>query len=420
MLSQRMRQSLDLRQLLDSWAYDPEENVRLVRGQNGREFVVVRQRLGLEHYEVDGRPDGRRPHGMESALDFQLARLAEAKRSDTKYAFRLTAKECTELFDEATIYYHRFLHFLRLKEWVRAERDTERSLGLLDFVQHYGEHEEDRQQLEPWHHDTQSMNAVARAMLLLEKGQSHEALRIARESIAGIEGNGEHLKDSRELANALLLKIRKAVEFPPSFRPREESVFARQGDYWTIIYHGQTARLKATRGLHWLASLLRHPGREFHVNELAAEPAAVPLLAGSDLIRLREAGVEVATAHAQTTGPLLDVRAKTDYQHRFQDLREELEEATRFNDQGRAAKAQDEMNSIAVELASAMGLGGRDRKTGSDAERARSTVTKRIKDSIHKITEATPSLGRHLDARIKTGYFCSYNPHPDRPVAWRF
>jgi hypothetical protein len=25
-----------------------------------------------------------------------------------------------------------------------------------------------------------------------------------------------------------------------------------------------------------------------------------------------------------------------------------------------------------------------------------------------------------LAARIKTGYFCSYNPHLDRPVAWKF
>ena len=30
------------------------------------------------------------------------------------------------------------------------------------------------------------------------------------------------------------------------------------------------------------------------------------------------------------------------------------------------------------------------------------------------------ALGYHLAARIKTGYFCSYNPHPDRPVTWRF
>ena len=101
-------------------------------------------------------------------------------------------------------------------------------------------------------------------------------------------------------------------------------------------------------------------------------------------------------------------------------MREDLRDAERRNDPGRAAKAQDEMNSIAEQFASAVGLGGRDRKTGSEAERARCAVTKRIKDSIHKIAEANPALGHHLTARIKTGYFCSYNPHPERPVAWKF
>jgi non-specific serine/threonine protein kinase len=78
------------------------------------------------------------------------------------------------------------------------------------------------------------------------------------------------------------------------------------------------------------------------------------------------------------------------------------------------------MNAIAQHLASAIGLGGRDRKTSSEAERARCAVTKRIKNAIQKIGDAIPTLGHHLTARIKTGYFCSYNPHPDRPVAWKF
>jgi non-specific serine/threonine protein kinase len=75
---------------------------------------------------------------------------------------------------------------------------------------------------------------------------------------------------------------------------------------------------------------------------------------------------------------------------------------------------------IAQHLAFAIGLGGRDRKTSSEAERARCAVTKRIKQSIQKIGDAIPALGHHLTARIKTGYFCSYNPHPDRPVTWKF
>jgi len=117
-------------------------------------------------------------------------------------------------------------------------------------------------------------------------------------------------------------------------------------------------------------------------------------------------------------GPILDAQAKAEYKRRLDDLRRDLEEAERFNDPARAERARNEMNALAEQLASAVGLGGRNRRIGSAAERARSAVTKRIKSSIKRIGQAIPSLGSHLATRVKTGYFCSYNPQPERPVAW--
>jgi len=407
----------DLRKFLEGWPYDPGKNVRLGYGVNGRQIMVVRQPLGLEEHEVEGRPDGQRPHGMESALEFRFRRLAAARRAGAEDVFKLTAANCVELFDEGAIYYCRFVHFFHLKDWVRAERDTARNLRLLDFVNRHAEHEEDRVQLEQWRPGLTRMNAVARAMIPLEKGQYDEALKIAFESMREIEDVDEHLKSPRQLANALLQKLRESLAIRPALRPREESVFIRQGDYWTILYQGQIALLKATRGLHCLACLLRHPGREFHVSQLIVEPADI---AGAAAAGRRELGIEMTIAQAQSSGPILDGQAKAEYRRRLQDLREGLDQAERFNDPERAARVQDELNSIAEQLAAAVGLGGRDRKTGSEAERARSAVTKRIKESINKIAEVIPALGRHLAVRIKTGYFCSYNPHPDRPIAWKF
>ena len=205
----------------------------------------------------------------------------------------------------------------------------------------------------------------------------------------------------------------KLVDWP-SLPTREESSFLRQNDYWTIRYHGHAALLKSARGLHYLAVLLRDPGREFHVRELLARPIDVSTPAA------------VVAAHGRVTGglyggvPVLDAQAKAEYKCRVNDLRQDLNQAERFNDPQRKTEVQKELQGIADHLASAVGLGGRDRKTSSDAERARSAVTKCIKKAVQKIGEAIPSLGYHLAARIKTGYFCSYNPRPDRPVAWKF
>jgi hypothetical protein len=219
-------------------------------------------------------------------------------------------------------------------------------------------------------------------------------------------------------ATVLFDGARESLLHPPTLCPREEWVFFRQGDYWTIQYQGQIARLKATRGLHCLASLLGHPGREFHVSELVAE---VPVAAAAHLTSgtSKEDGSQMRTARLQDAGPILDARAKAEYARRLADLRGELEDAERLNDPERAVRAQQEMDSIADQLAAAVGLGGRNHRAASQAERARSAVTKRIKDSIDKIAEAMPALGRHLAARTKTGYFCCYNPNPDRPVRWK-
>jgi hypothetical protein len=191
-------------------------------------------------------------------------------------------------------------------------------------------------------------------------------------------------------------------------------LFLHQNDYWIIRYQGRTALLKSTRGLRCLAVLLHDPGREFHVRDLLSRPLDSSTPAAAVVLPGR--------ARREPHGgiPILDAHAKAEYQRRLNDLRQESTEAERFNDSQRKSEAQNEIQAITDYLAYAVGLGGRDRKTFSDAERARCAVTKCIRNAIQKIGDANPSLGCHLVARIKTGYFCSYNPHPERPVNWKF
>jgi tetratricopeptide (TPR) repeat protein len=195
------------------------------------------------------------------------------------------------------------------------------------------------------------------------------------------------------------------------------AVFRRDGDYWTLAFGGRMARLKNAKGLHYIAHLLRHPGREFHARDLVAlvgDPAgnvAQRSLCMGD-------GQLVPRADLGNAGVLLDAHAKADYKRRLDDLREELAEAERFNDPGRVSRAREEMEFITNQLAAAIGLGGRDRTTASDAERARLAVTKRIKAAFVKIAQANPGLARHLTAAITTGYFCCYAPAGETLTSW--
>jgi hypothetical protein len=236
-------------------------------------------------------------------------------------------------------------------------------------------------------------------------------------SRASINGLDEDIDSPRGLVGSVPESLEEPLASCSVLSPLEEAVFMRQGDYWTIRYQGQVAILKARRGLDYLRYLLRNPGRSVHVSELLGTPVDLPVPAF--LGGLRSLGDSVAVG-PQNAGPILDSQAKAEYRQRIDELRNDLEEAKRFNDSYRATRARSEMDAIAEQLAVAIGLGGRHRRSSSEAERARSAVTKRIKEVIHRIGKVIPPLGQHLAVRIKTGYFCSYNPHPDRPVTWKF
>jgi hypothetical protein len=43
-------------------------------------------------------------------------------------------------------------------------------------------------------------------------------------------------------------------------------------------------------------------------------------------------------------------------------------------------------------------------------ERARVNVQRRLKDAIRRIGEQDPGLGRYLEATVRTGTYCVYQP----------
>jgi tetratricopeptide (TPR) repeat protein len=182
------------------------------------------------------------------------------------------------------------------------------------------------------------------------------------------------------------------------------AVLRRDGDVWQVGLGGEFSRMKDAKGVHLLATLLSHPGQEIHALDLAA-------------------GVPGAIAAGEVpdrgdAGPLLYPAARAAYKSRLEDLRDELDEAERFNDPARAERARQEIEFLAEELARGVGLGGRDRRAASAAERARVNATRTIGGVVKKIANLNPRLGEHLRATVRTGYLCVYAPDPASPIRW--
>jgi hypothetical protein len=218
-----MNDSPDLRKILKSWPYDPEEDARILHGDDGRALLQVRTPLGIEQYEMDGRPDGTRPHGMESALEYHQQRLTQAKFSGRESDFDLGPQECSELFQEGTLYYFRYVRLFQLKDWVRTARDTARNLRAFDFLHRYARREEDQQFLEKWRPYVLRVHASAGAMLELEKGAYDEAAKITREAIRAIESLDDMEEDTFKFERERsLTALRELVSQIQKNRPLSE------------------------------------------------------------------------------------------------------------------------------------------------------------------------------------------------------
>jgi tetratricopeptide (TPR) repeat protein len=261
-----------------------------------------------------------------------------------------------------------------------------------------------------------------------EVGAPYEAA-LARKGLADANrarGNEHGAELELQAARAILERIGvvehtdRAVLIPVALEPKNETcapdlnVFRREGDYWAVGFDGHTVRVRDLKGTRYVARLLADPHREFHVIDLVAGEMDVPVPGDT----ATEPGLSYAALG--DAGPVLDARAKNAYRRRLTEIEDDIEEARAKGDSARAVQANAERDLLVRELSCAVGLGGRDRRVGSAAERARASVTRAVRQAVLRIGEHHPSLGAHLDRTIRTGTYCAYDPDPRAPVVWRF
>lgn len=170
--------------------------------------------------------------------------------------------------------------------------------------------------------------------------------------------------------------------------------FRRDGAVWALAFGGRAVHVPDAKGLRDLHTLLSRPGTDF---------PAVRLLAP-------DGGETAVAARALGGDPVLDERAKAEYRRRLDQLDQEIDRAGERGDDARAAAYDRERQALLDELRTAAGLGGRTRRLGDEAERARKTVTARIRDTLRKLDALHPELAAHLRKSVTTGSTCAYRP----------
>lgn len=167
--------SLDLSSLVQDWPHEPGSiKVRKIIGLDGREKLQLRIDLGVLQMEMQGRPDGQRPHNSESLLTYHQRRAARADSRNETY--ELTPEQCSQLQQEGIQYYHRYLSLFQINDFAGVIRDTQRNLDLFNFVAAHIERDEMAWSFQQFRPYVLMMNTRAKASILLGEGKFSDAM----------------------------------------------------------------------------------------------------------------------------------------------------------------------------------------------------------------------------------------------------
>ena len=210
-------------------------------------------------------------------------------------------------------------------------------------------------------------------------------------------GDAGRASEHRRRARAIAERLGMTVLLERLVPPADEWTLTRDGEDWLLAAGDERARLRDGRGPHYLRALLAAPGRDIRALDLVAGGAG---LAGAGM------------------GPVLDDAARAAYRARLGVLTAGLDAADRAGDRAAAEKIEAERRVVLAELRRAAGLGGRERVVAPEAERARVNVTRTLRATIERLAASAPRAAAHLNASIRTGGACRYEPAPGGPSRW--
>jgi len=214
-----MRRDLD--DVIQGWPYDPtpgEVLAREVRTRDGRMVLQVRIELGVLQLEVGGRPDGLRPHGFSTYLDYlrhSAGGRGPMSGGKSPPQWNISAHQCSEADREFIQFYHRRIAWLAVRRYDKAILDADHTLALMDFIHRHGQEDDYIASYEQFRGLVLFHRAQAATALALERRRPEEAVDALREGIDRLTAHQqswweEH--DATESPNPALIDALRGIE----------------------------------------------------------------------------------------------------------------------------------------------------------------------------------------------------------------
>jgi predicted ATPase len=318
---------------------------------------------------------------------FTVFQVANAKRADGDLEAALALfTECADVSRRAGLFVGQIVAYNAVGELWEERGDLEKSRQAWEHALRC------RQAIDAVDvgtiHGSMPRNLLGLARVVAKQGELATASKLLREALP----IAHEIRDE-----ATVRQIGELLARTSNVEQTSVAEFRPERGVWHITFGGKSIHVPDMKGLWHLRELVSRPREAVPALSLVATEAEAPLPIGD-------------------AGPQVDREALRQYRTRLAELDLELDEAEATHDVARHAKCTAERAALIKELARATGLGGKVRRAGSSAEKARLNVTRTIRHAISYLGTAHPELGAHLDTSIVTGVACSYEPRTN--VAW--
>jgi hypothetical protein len=226
--------------------------------------------------------------------------------------------------------------------------------------------------------------------------------------------------DVEDVVDALESAVSQMTQVPVSpsalgATPAAAFVLSRSGNGWFIRAFGEEGHFRNLVGLLYIARLVRSAGKPYPAAALVREPGASRPAVGE-----AEASAEGLSAGAGRQ-LVSDEEALAQYRRELDEYDAAIAQAVRDGDMTQAEILQGERQQLLERIQADVGLGGRTRPFGAEADRLRQSVLQALRRAYDALRKANPPLMRtagHFETFIeyRAGDFI-YRPAP--PLDWQ-
>lgn len=161
--------------------------------------------------------------------------------------------------------------------------------------------------------------------------------------------------------------------------------FVRSGAAWTVSFDGMGCTVPDSKGMRYIATLLRKP---------------------DELISALELDGRATSELTYDVERVSDTQTKASLERRALELQAALEDAA--GDAAKRVRIREELEALLDQKRRDVGLRGKPRRFNDESERARKSVQKAIDRALTNIRQHSVEAASFLSRSIDTGHLCVY------------